>query len=39
MSFPVHYVFGEPFSLDTDKVQFHHPEFKFDQLMKDLLPF
>lgn len=39
MTFPLHYVFGEAFSFDSDKVHFDYPEFTFDKLMKDLLPF
>jgi hypothetical protein len=36
--FPVHYVFGEPFSIDTDQIQFIHPDFSVGGILKSLLP-
>jgi hypothetical protein len=36
--FPVHYAFGEPFTINTDQIQFVHPDFSFGSLMKSLLP-
>jgi hypothetical protein len=39
LTFPLHYVFGEPFSIDTDQVHFKHPDFNFTKMLKDLLPF
>jgi hypothetical protein len=36
--FPVNYVFGENFSIDTDKIQFIHPDLGFKSLMKMILP-
>ena len=38
LRFPVHYVFGEPFKLSLDQVQFIAPQIDAHKLVRDLLP-
>jgi Domain of unknown function (DUF4157) len=38
LRFPVHYVFGEPFNLSLDQVQFIAPQIDAKKIIKDLLP-
>lgn len=38
LRFPVHYVFGEPFRLSLDQLQFIAPEINARQIIRDLLP-
>lgn len=38
LRFPVHYVFGQPFELSLDQVEFIVPEIDVKQAVKDLLP-